>query len=147
MRTVTPSLPALTGSTPAVLSALPAPGGEGTLAGIADQLGMSAEGLQTALREGRSIANLAEQQGVPRESIASFISAQIQRARQYSGQSPLDGAALERMVDRALDRGRRASTDGGDAAGPEAVALATYASNARAAAPAAPTGGTISLLA
>jgi hypothetical protein len=115
-----PSLPALTGSAPASPGALPpAPSGEGTLAGIAEHLGMSADGLRSALREGRSIAGLAEQQGIPRESVASFISAHIQRARQYSGQPPLDEDALARMVDRALERGRPAGAPagGGDAAG------------------------------
>ncbi len=149
MSAFTPSLPSFTGSAPAALSTLPsAPGGEGTLAGLAEQLSMSTEEVQGALRQGQSIAGLAEQQGVPRESVASFVAGQIQRARQYSGQSPLDQSALERMVDRALDRGRRADTPaGGESTGPEAVALATYASNARTAVPAAPAGGTISLLA
>jgi hypothetical protein len=147
MSAFTPSLPAVAGSAPAALGTLPSAPGESTLAGIAEQLGMSAESLQHALREGQSIANLAEQQGVPRESIGSFVAAQIQRARQYSGQPPLDQGALDRMVDRALDRGRRAgSTEASDAASPEAVALATYASNARVAAVAATPGATISLL-
>src|SRR5205823_6018743 len=83
MSAFTPSLPALTGSAPASVGTLPTPAGESTLAGIADQLGLSADALQVALREGRSIASLAEEQGVPRESVASFISAQIQQARQY----------------------------------------------------------------
>jgi hypothetical protein len=148
MSAFTPSLPALTGSAPAAVGTLPSAPGESTLAGIAEQLGMSAESLQDALRDGRSIAGLAEQQGVPRESIGSFIAGQMQRARQYSGQPPLDQSALERMVDRALDRGRRAGgTEAADAASPEAVALATYANNARVAPVAAPAGGTISLLA
>jgi hypothetical protein len=149
MNAFSPSLPALAGTTPAVLGTLPtAPGGEGTLAGIAEHLGMSADSLQAALRDGQSIAALAEQQGVPRESVASFISTQIQRARQYSGQPPLDQPALERMVERALERGRRASAASeGDGTSREWVALATYASNARPAAQPELAGGTISLLA
>jgi hypothetical protein len=149
MSAFAPTLPAVTGSSPAALGTLPPPaGGESTLAGLAGQLGMSTEDLQSALKEGQSIAGLAEQQGIPRESVAGFISAQIQRARQYSGQPPLDQTALERMVDRALDRSRRVDTPVEDAARrPEGVALATYASNARAAAPVMPAGGTISLLA
>ena len=128
---------------------LPAPsGGDGTLAGIAGQLGMSAEDLQSALKQGQSLAALAEQQGVSRESIGSYVGTQIQRARLYSGQPSLDDEALGRMVDRALDRGRK-QDDAAPASPPqsyEAVATATYASNARPLPADAPVGGTISLL-
>jgi hypothetical protein len=144
----TPHLPAASGSLAAALASLPpSSAGEGTLAGIADQLGMSAEDLQSALKQGQSIASLAEQQSVPRESIGAFIGAQIQRARLYSGQPALDDDALNRMVGRALDRGRR--QDAGVPAAPssfEAAATATYASNARPLPTDAPGGGTISLL-
>lgn len=109
---------------------------------------MSAEDLQTALKQGQSLASLAEQQGVSRESLGSFIGTQIQRARMYSGQLPLDDDALERNVNRALDRGRK--QDPGTPTLPpqtyEAAATATYASNARSLAPAEPAGGKISLL-
>jgi hypothetical protein len=131
------------------MASLPTPtGGESTLAGIAEHLGMSAEELQSALKQGQSLAGLAEQQGVSRESIGTFIGAQIQRARMYSGQLPLDNDALARTVDRALDRGRR-SDDGTPAPPPksfEAVATATYASNARPLPIEGPTGSTVSLL-
>jgi hypothetical protein len=131
------------------MASLPAPtGGESTLAGIAGQLGMSAEDLQSALKQGQSLAGLAEQQGVSRESIGTFVGAQIQRARMYSGQLPLDDDALTRTVDRALDRGRRPET--GTPAPPpqsyEAAATATYASNARPLPTDGPAGSTISLL-
>jgi hypothetical protein len=131
------------------MASLPAPSGsEGTLAGIANHLGMSAEDLQGALKQGQSLATLAEQQGVSRDSIGTFIGTQIQRARLYSGQPSLDDAGLERLVNRALDRGR--PQDGAAPAAPrtyEAAATATYASNARPLpVDAAPAGGTISLL-
>jgi hypothetical protein len=147
----TPSLPSASGSLAAAMASLPAPaGGESTLAGIAEHLGMSAEDLQSALKQGQSLAGLAEQHGVSRESIGTFIGAQIQRARMYSGQLPLDDDALARTVDRALDRGRR--EDAGTAAPAqaplsyEAVATATYASNARPLPAEGPVGGSISLL-
>ena len=153
----TPSLPALAGSPPATVSTPSSGSGEGTLAGIAEHLGMSTDTVQQALRDGQSIASLAEQQGVPRDSVGTLIGTQIQRARLYTGQPPLDQDALDRMVERALDRGRPAGggAAGGPAAGgpargaaasPESLALATYASNARVAAVAEPAGGTISLL-
>ncbi len=151
MSAFTPSLPAVTGSTPVAVGNLPpAPGAESTLAGLADRLGMSADSLQSALKQGQSIAGLAEQQDVPRESVAEFVAAQIQQARSYSGQPPLDQEALDRMVDRALDRGRPAASGGGDS---EAAGTATadgvgaYASNARVSSAGVPAGRTISLLA
>ncbi len=145
---LTPNLPAAGGSLAAAMASLPpSPAGEGTLAGIAAQLGMGPEDLQSALKQGRSLASLAEQQGVSRESIGTFIGTQIQRARMYSGQLPLDQDALDRTVDRALDRGRR-QDDATPAPPPsfEAAATATYASNARSLSPPTPAGGSISLL-
>jgi hypothetical protein len=145
----TPNLPAATGSLAAALASLPPPpANEGTLAGIAAQLGMGAEDLQAALKQGQSLASLAEKQGVPREAIGTFIGAQIQRARLYSGQSALDDEALSRMVDRALDRGSRPDAETpAQPASFEATATAAYASNARPLpAPTAPAGSTISLL-
>jgi hypothetical protein len=131
------------------MASLPAPtGGESALASIAEHLGMSTEDLHSALKQGQSLAGLAEQHGVSRESIGTFIGAQIQRARMYSGQLPLDDDALARTVDRALDRGRRPD-DGVPPPAPqtfEAAATATYASNARPLPTDGPPGSTISLL-
>lgn len=147
----TASLPAVTGSTPAVVGTLtPGAAAEGTLGALANQLGLDAESLQSALKQGQSIADLAEQQGVPRETVAQFIGAQIQQARAYSGQPPLDQGSLGRMVDRALDRGRPAGSGGGsgeDATTPEAGGVGAYASNARVSSAGVPAGRTISLLA
>ena len=146
----TPSLPSASGSLAVAMASLPAPtGGESTLAGIAAHLGMSAEDLQSALKQGQSLAGLAQQHGVSRESIGTFIGAQIQRARLYSGQPSLDDDALSRTVDRALDRGRAQGAATPTPAPPpsfEAAATATYAHNARSLSPPTPAGGTISLL-
>ena len=151
MSAFTPRMPAVAGSTPVAVGTLPpASGAEGTLGALADQLGMSADSLQSALKQGQSIAGLAEQQGVPRESVAEFVSAQIQQARSYSGQPSLDQEALERMVDRALDRGRPAasSRSDGEAAGAAAAdGVGAYAINARVSSAGVPAGRTISLLA
>ena len=145
----TSSLPTASGSLAAAMANLPAPtGDEGTLAGIAAHLGMSADDLHAALKQGQSLATVAEQQGVSRESIAGFIGTQIQRARMYSGQLPLDDDALARTVDRALDRGRKqdADTPAPPPQSYEAAATATYASNARPLPTDGPAGSTISLL-
>ncbi len=145
----TSSLPTASGSLAAAMASLPVPtGGDGTLAGIAAHLGMSADDLQAALKQGQSLATVAEQQGVSRESIGGFIGTQIQRARMYSGQLPLDDDALARTVDRALDRGRKqdADTPAPPPQSYEAAATATYASNARPLPTDGPAGSTISLL-
>lgn len=145
----TSSLPSASGPLAAAIASLPAPtGGESTLAGIAEHLGMSAEDLQSALKQGQSLAGLAEQHGVSRGSIGTFIGAQIQRARMYSGQLPLDDDVLARTVDRSLERGRRQDAEA-PAPAPqsfEAAATATYASNARPLPTHGPPGATISLL-
>jgi hypothetical protein len=150
MSAFTPSLPASAGSTPVTVGNVPAAGGsEGTLAALANRLGMTADGLQSALKQGQSIAGLAEQQGVPRESVAEFLASRIQQARTSSGQPTLDQSALDRMVNRALDRGRPVPSGGGDgeAAGPTAESVGSYAINARVTSAGLPAGRTISLLA
>lgn len=152
MSAFTPSLPAAPGSSPVTVGTLPPlPGAEGTLAALANQLGMSADSLQSALKDGQSIAGLAEQQGVPREAVAQFVGAQIQQARSYSGQPPLDEGALARTVDRALDRGRAKAAGGTEEAAAPAAGgaggVGAYASNARVTSGGVPAGRVISLLA
>jgi hypothetical protein len=150
MSAFTSSLPALAGSSPVAVGTLAASGTEGTMAGLAARLGMSAENLQGALKQGQSIAGLAEQQGVPRESVAEFVATQIQQARSASGQPALDQDSLERTVDRALDRGRPAGgtrTDDETAVAVATESVGAYASNARVSAAGVPAGRTISLLA
>ena len=67
-----PTLPPVAGSTPAGVDNLPAaPGPGSTLTVLADRLGMSADVVQSALKQGQSIAGLAEQQGVLRETVAA----------------------------------------------------------------------------
>jgi hypothetical protein len=144
-----PSLPVVAGSMPVgVLNLPPAPGPESTLPVLADRLGMSADALQSALRDGQSIAGLAERQAVTRESVAEVVATQIQQARSISGQPPLDPGALERTVDRALDRGQAKDTSAsGEAAPPTAGGVGAYANNARVTSGGVPAGRMISLLA
>jgi hypothetical protein len=145
IQSTTASLPVV-GSTATAALANPA-GAESTLGGIADQLGMTVAGVQVALGQGESIASLGEHKGVARESLAQFIQGQIQRARTTNGQPPLDQTTLDRMVDRALDRGRRPADAEAGGSGAEEAAPGTYSSNARATSAGLPTGGTVSLLA
>jgi hypothetical protein len=137
-----PNLPAVGGPTSTALTAAT---GEGTLAGIASRLRLSPTEVQSALRQGQSIASLAAEQSVPRESLAQFVGDQIRRGRAYTGQPPLEEDALDRMVDRALDRGRPQPSGASESAPGEAGG--TYASNARVAMVGLPAGQTISLLA
>jgi hypothetical protein len=82
----------------------------GTLTAIAGELGVTLETVQSALERGGSLADLAEQQGVSRSSLATLVGAHVQSARLMNGQAPLDGHALERMVTRTIDRRRGADT-------------------------------------
>jgi len=93
-----------------------------------------------------SITKLAQPHGVSRESLIEFVQSKIQQARQDGGQPPLDQAALDQLVDHALDRNSGQSA-GRDQSGTDEPASASYTSAAQ---PTASTGGksgTISMLA
>jgi hypothetical protein len=105
----TPGVTAVSGTSPTTMtSPPPTPALDGTLSGIAQQLGMSTGSVQSALKQGSSITQLAAQQGVSRSSLVSSVQAQIQQARQTNGQPPADQTQLDRMVNRAFDRAQRA---------------------------------------
>jgi hypothetical protein len=78
------------------------------LAGIAGQLGMGVDEVQSSLKRGVSIGELADQRGISRTALASTLEQQIQQTRQAGGQGPLDQTTLDRIVGRAFDRGRQA---------------------------------------
>jgi hypothetical protein len=83
------------------------------LSGIAQQLGMNVEEVQGSLKQGVSIGDLAEQRGISRSAVGATLGQQIQQARQAAGQGPLDQTTLDRIVGRALDRGRPTAVTGG----------------------------------
>lgn len=98
-----PAVSAAPASTPmSMTSPPPAPALNGTLSGIAKQLGMNVANVQSALKQGSSIADLAAQQGVSTSAIVQSVQAQIQQTRQAAGQAPLDQTTLDRMVNRAV---------------------------------------------
>lgn len=100
---------AVHGSSPTTMaSPPPTPALNGTLSGIAQQLGMSTGAVQSALKQGSSISDLAQQQGVPRATLVSSVQGQVQASRQTQGQPPADQTTLDRMVNRAFDRRLRA---------------------------------------
>ncbi len=76
----------------------------GTLAGIAQQLGMNTGDVQSALGQGASITSLASRQGVSRSSLVNSVQDAIQSSRAQNGLAPLDETVLARMVNRAFDR-------------------------------------------
>lgn len=82
----------------------PTPALDGTLSGIAQQLGMSMGDVQSALKQGASITSLAAEQGVSRSSLLTSVQNAIQSSRARAGQPPMDSAVLGRMVNRAFDR-------------------------------------------
>lgn len=109
-----PHVSAVTGTTPTTMtSPPPTPALNGTLSGIAGRLGMSMTSVQSALKSGQSINGLAQQQGVSQSSLVSFVQKEIQHRRQGTGQPPLDQVTLDRLVNRAFARHRRASAASG----------------------------------
>lgn len=107
------------------------------LTGIAQQLGMGVEEVQGSLKQGVSIGDLAERRGVSRSAVAGTLEHQIQQARQAAGQGPLDQSTLDRIVGRALDRGRQPASPGSSALSGYA---ASGASAESAGSPGAPAG-------
>jgi len=102
---------AVSAATPTTMtSPAPAPALNGTLNGIAQQLGMSVPTVQSALKRGSSITELASQQGVSRDALVSQVQTQIQQARQADGQPAADQSTLDRMVNRAFDAQRRTAS-------------------------------------
>lgn len=115
---VNPSVTAVSGTTPTTMtSPPPAPALNGTLAGISQQLGMSAGAVQSALKKGSSINDLAQQRGAPRNTLLQSVEGQVQQSRQASGQPPLDQAVLDRMLSRAFEHHRRVQATGAAGAG------------------------------
>ena len=93
-------------------SPAPTPSLNGTLAGISQQLGMSVSDGQVALKQGSSITDLAQQQGVSRSSLVQSVEAKIQQSGQANGQSPVDQTVLDRLLNRAFDHHRRPQATG-----------------------------------
>lgn len=104
-----PGVTAVNGTHPTTMaSPPPTPALNGTLDGVAQQLGMSVSMVRTALKQGSSITDLAAHQGVSRSSLVHAVQSQIQQHRQAAGQPAADPSTLDRMVNRAFDRKVRA---------------------------------------
>ena len=90
----------------------PTPTLNGTLSGIAQNLGMSLGNVQSALKQGASITSLAQQQGVSRQALVTSVQSQIQDRLQAGGLPAADQDTLDRMVNRAFDRTTGPATTG-----------------------------------
>ncbi len=112
---VPPDVTAVSGTTPTTMaSPPPTPALDGTLASISQQLGLGVGAVQSALKQGLSITDLAQQQGVSRGALVTAVQSQVQQNRQASGQPALDQTTLERMVGRAFDHHNRLPTAAAD---------------------------------
>jgi hypothetical protein len=79
----------------------------GTLDGIASALGLGTDALRSQLQAGTSLADVAQQQGVSRSDLLKVIENQVQTRRASAGQDPVDATTLNRIANRAIDRGGR----------------------------------------
>lgn len=82
----------------------------GTLDGISSSLGLSTDALRGDLRSGSSLAQVAQQQGVSRSDLLQTVESQMQQRRADRGLAPLDASAVDRIANRAIDRGRGGSS-------------------------------------
>jgi hypothetical protein len=65
-------------------------------------LSMSPTDLQSALKSGQSIADLASQKGVSLDSIVQSVEQQVQQQRASEGKPPIDQSTLDARVNRAV---------------------------------------------
>jgi|SRR5579884_31447 len=84
----------------------------GSLGFISEQLGMSREDLESALRKGVSVNDLARRQGVSVDDLRQKVAAHIAQVRAEHHQMPIAPERLEQMVGRALAQGRPAGAAG-----------------------------------
>lgn len=95
------------GPQPAAVSGVePASYLSGTLDGVAGMLSMSTSDLQSALKSGSSIADLASSKGVSLSSIVQNIEQQVQQQQAAQGKPPIDQSVLDASVNRAVQRHR-----------------------------------------
>lgn len=79
---------------------------QGTLDGVAGMLSMSTSNLQTDLKSGQSIADIASQKGVSTNSIVQYIAQKVQQQRSDSGKPPIDSNVLDQVANSAVQRHR-----------------------------------------
>jgi hypothetical protein len=79
----------------------------GTLDPVAQQLALSGGAVRSMLRDGNSLADIAQASGTSRSDLASFLQQRVQQNREQQNLPPVDPAALDRAVNRAIDRRSR----------------------------------------
>ncbi|MFN8111388.1 MAG: hypothetical protein U0Y82_16335 [Thermoleophilia bacterium] len=92
---------------------MPPPQMRGTMDGIASTLKMSSDDLRSALKQGKSLADVASSQGVSRDTLTTALGDLIQQQRTAQGKPALDAQSLDKMVTQAVDRQRPAGAQGG----------------------------------
>jgi hypothetical protein len=101
---------AIHGATPMTMTSPPPTGAlKGTLGHISQQLGMSISDVQSALKTGRSINDLAATQGVNADTLRQGTASYIEQMRGQKGQAPLSAQTGDQMLQRAFNTHRRTS--------------------------------------
>jgi hypothetical protein len=103
---------AVNGASPTTMASPPPTYMSGVLSSIAGQLGLSTETLRTQLQAGSSLTSIASNQGVARSDLVSFVAQQAQSRRSQQGLAPIDQTTLDRVINRAVDRGRPSNATG-----------------------------------
>lgn len=86
----------------------------GSLGFIAEQLGMSQDDLEGALRKGTSLNSIAQRQGVSPSELRQSVGAHIAQMRAEQQQLAIDPSRLDQMLSRAFAQGRPAGAGGRD---------------------------------
>jgi hypothetical protein len=85
----------------------PGPGrgfGGGAAAGVAEALGLEADAVREALRDGQSLSEYAESQGKTRDQVLDAIKKSITARAEQNGMEPPDAEALNELAERLADR-------------------------------------------
>jgi hypothetical protein len=75
---------------------------QSSLGGIAGMLSMSPTDLQSSLKSGKSISDVASAKGVSTDSITQYVEQQIQQQRSASGQPPLSSQAVTQAANKVV---------------------------------------------
>ena len=89
-----------------MMSAPPVAYLQGTLSGVANMLSLPMSDLQSRLRQGASISDVAAKRGVSSDSIVQYIEQQVQQQRAAQGKPPVDPQTLDQVVNAAVNRHR-----------------------------------------
>lgn len=78
--------------------------GGGATAGVAEALGLEADAVREAFRDGQSLSEYAESQGKTRDEVIDAIKKSITERAEENGMEPPDAEALNELAERLADR-------------------------------------------